>query len=78
MMMCHPNNNTRRRQCATSTTRHHDDRATMTGHNERKDSADKSLEGYKAASDIAVTELPPMNPIRLGLALNFSVEARSM
>ncbi|KAE9404807.1 14-3-3 protein [Gymnopus androsaceus JB14] len=28
---------------------------------------------YKAASDVAVTELPPTHPIRLGLALNFSV-----
>ncbi|KZV60475.1 14-3-3 protein, partial [Peniophora sp. CONT] len=35
----------------------------------RKDSADKSLEAYKAASDVAVTELPPTHPIRLGLAL---------
>jgi 14-3-3 protein epsilon len=39
----------------------------------RKDSADKSLEAYKAASEVAVTELPPTHPIRLGLALNFSV-----
>lgn len=39
----------------------------------RKDSADKSLEAYKAASDVAVNELPPTHPIRLGLALNFSV-----
>ncbi|CED83388.1 14-3-3 protein [Phaffia rhodozyma] len=39
----------------------------------RKDSADKSLEAYKAASDVAVTELAPTHPIRLGLALNFSV-----
>jgi len=39
----------------------------------RKDSADKSLDAYKAASDVAVTELPPTHPIRLGLALNFSV-----
>ncbi len=39
----------------------------------RKDSADKSLNAYKAASDVAVTELPPTHPIRLGLALNFSV-----
>ncbi|KAI9434420.1 14-3-3 protein [Lactarius indigo] len=30
----------------------------------RKDSADKSLEAYKAASDVAVTELPPTHPIR--------------
>ena len=28
---------------------------------------------YKAASDIAMTELPPKHPICLGLALNFSV-----
>ncbi|CED82111.1 14-3-3 protein [Phaffia rhodozyma] len=39
----------------------------------RKTSADKSLEAYKAASDVAMTELPPTHPIRLGLALNFSV-----
>ncbi|CAG8439847.1 7376_t:CDS:2 [Ambispora gerdemannii] len=39
----------------------------------RKASADKSLEAYKAASEIAVTELAPTHPIRLGLALNFSV-----
>jgi hypothetical protein len=39
----------------------------------RKDSADKSLDAYKNASDVAVTELPPTHPIRLGLALNFSV-----
>ncbi|GJJ06993.1 hypothetical protein Clacol_001191 [Clathrus columnatus] len=39
----------------------------------RKESADKSLMSYKAASDVAVTELPPTHPIRLGLALNFSV-----
>jgi len=39
----------------------------------RKESAEKSLEAYKGASDVAVTELPPTHPIRLGLALNFSV-----
>jgi len=39
----------------------------------RKDAADASLQAYKSASDIAVTELPPTHPIRLGLALNFSV-----
>lgn len=39
----------------------------------RSDSAEKSLEAYKNASDVAVTELPPTHPIRLGLALNFSV-----
>jgi len=40
---------------------------------DRKDSAESSLVAYKAATDIAVTELPPTHPIRLGLALNFSV-----
>merc|ERR1712000_110828 len=39
----------------------------------RKEAADASLQAYKSASDIAVTELPPTHPIRLGLALNFSV-----
>lgn len=39
----------------------------------RKAAADASLEAYKAASEVAVTELPPTHPIRLGLALNFSV-----
>lgn len=28
---------------------------------------------YKSASEIATTDLPPTHPIRLGLALNFSV-----
>lgn len=41
--------------------------------NERKDSAENSLVAYKAATDIAMTELSPTHPIRLGLALNFSV-----
>jgi 14-3-3 protein epsilon len=39
----------------------------------RKEAAENSLIAYKSASDIAVTELPPTHPIRLGLALNFSV-----
>jgi 14-3-3 protein epsilon len=38
----------------------------------RQQSAAKALEAYKAASGIA-QELPATNPIRLGLALNFSV-----
>jgi 14-3-3 protein epsilon len=41
--------------------------------NERKEAAEKSLVAYKAASDISMTELAPTHPIRLGLALNFSV-----
>ncbi|KAJ3344923.1 hypothetical protein HDU83_004601 [Entophlyctis luteolus] len=39
----------------------------------RKESAGHAHEAYKAATDIASTELPPTHPIRLGLALNFSV-----
>ena len=39
----------------------------------RKESADKSLEAYQAATEVAGTELAPTHPIRLGLALNFSV-----
>jgi len=41
--------------------------------NGRKEAAENSLIAYRAASDIAVTDLPPTHPIRLGLALNFSV-----
>merc|ERR1712150_208122 len=39
----------------------------------RKASASAALDAYQAASGIASTELPPTHPIRLGLALNFSV-----
>jgi 14-3-3 protein epsilon len=39
----------------------------------RKTSADKSIEAYKSATDVAQTDLAPTHPIRLGLALNFSV-----
>ncbi|CAO2639882.1 14-3-3 protein epsilon [Lemmus lemmus] len=41
--------------------------------NDRKEATENSLVVYKAASDIAMTELPPTHSIRLGLALNFSV-----
>ncbi|XP_024993933.1 14-3-3-like protein GF14 iota [Cynara cardunculus var. scolymus] len=40
---------------------------------DRKEAADQSLKGYEAASAGASTELPSTHPIRLGLALNFSV-----
>mmetsp|Transcript_24052 Transcript_24052/g.33793 ORF Transcript_24052/g.33793 Transcript_24052/m.33793 type:complete len:251 (-) Transcript_24052:564-1316(-) len=39
----------------------------------RKASASAALDAYQAASGIASTDLPPTHPIRLGLALNFSV-----
>uniref|UniRef100_A0A7S2Y7X7 14-3-3 domain-containing protein n=1 Tax=Entomoneis paludosa TaxID=265537 RepID=A0A7S2Y7X7_9STRA len=39
----------------------------------RKSSASGALDAYQDASDIAGKELPPTHPIRLGLALNFSV-----
>uniref|UniRef100_A0AAX7UXH6 14-3-3 protein epsilon n=1 Tax=Astatotilapia calliptera TaxID=8154 RepID=A0AAX7UXH6_ASTCA len=41
--------------------------------NDRKEAAENSLVAYKAATDLAMSELPPTHPIRLGLALNFSV-----
>lgn len=47
--------------------------AEFTAGNTRKEAAENSLIAYKSASDIANTELPPTHPIRLGLALNFSV-----
>lgn len=40
---------------------------------EKKEAAENSLMSYKSASDIADSELAPTHPIRLGLALNFSV-----
>ncbi|TMW92276.1 hypothetical protein EJD97_013259 [Solanum chilense] len=40
---------------------------------ERKEAAESTLTAYKAAQDIASAELAPTHPIRLGLALNFSV-----
>ncbi len=41
--------------------------------NERKTAAETSLIAYKHANDIAGNRLNPTHPIRLGLALNFSV-----
>ena len=40
---------------------------------DRKHAAENSLNAYKAANDVALQELAPTHPIRLGLALNFSV-----
>ena len=40
---------------------------------DRKSAAENSLTAYKAAGEQAASELAPTHPIRLGLALNFSV-----
>jgi len=52
---------------------YHRYQAEFTTGNDHKEAAENSLVAYKAASDIAMTELAPTHPIRLGLALNFSV-----
>ena len=39
----------------------------------RKFSSSQALDAYKAAQNVAETKMSPTNPIRLGLALNFSV-----
>jgi len=39
----------------------------------RKGAANAAHDAYKSATDVAQTELTPTHPIRLGLALNFSV-----
>merc|ERR1712025_170381 len=39
----------------------------------RKEIMESSQEAYKAAFDVAQKEMPPTHPIRLGLALNYSV-----
>ena len=39
----------------------------------RQDAADNALLAYKAATEIAEDSLDPTHPIRLGLALNYSV-----
>jgi len=48
-------------------------KAEFTTDDARKEAAQKSLEGYTEALKIAKEHLPTTNPIRLGLALNFSV-----
>eukprot|EP00286_Rhodomonas_abbreviata_P010778 CAMPEP_0181316764 /NCGR_PEP_ID=MMETSP1101-20121128/16071_1 /TAXON_ID=46948 /ORGANISM="Rhodomonas abbreviata, Strain Caron Lab Isolate" /LENGTH=411 /DNA_ID=CAMNT_0023424037 /DNA_START=17 /DNA_END=1252 /DNA_ORIENTATION=- len=40
---------------------------------EKKEASERCLVAYKMAQDIAVTDMGPTHPIRLGLALNFSV-----
>ncbi|CAL5332697.1 unnamed protein product [Camellia sinensis] len=40
---------------------------------ERKQAGEDTMNSYKAAQDIALVDLASTHPIRLGLALNFSV-----
>ncbi|CAN1858423.1 14-3-3-like protein D [Linum perenne] len=40
---------------------------------ERKEIADEAMKAYETASTTAEADLPPTHPIRLGLALNYSV-----
>nr|QVG73989.1 FT9 [Tamarix hispida] len=40
---------------------------------DRKAAAEETMVAYKDAQEIALADLPPTHPIRLGLALNFSV-----
>jgi len=47
--------------------------AEYTSGNSRKEAAENSLVAYKAAFEIAQEQLPATHPVRLGLALNFSV-----
>lgn len=47
--------------------------AEFTTGDDRSGASENSLLAYKVASEVATTELPPTHPIRLGLALNFSV-----
>ena len=47
--------------------------AEFKGGEARKNAAEETLLAYKEAENIASTELAPTHPIRLGLALNFSV-----
>ena len=47
--------------------------AEFKGGEARKNAAEETLLAYKEAENIATTELAPTHPIRLGLALNFSV-----
>jgi len=47
--------------------------AEFAGDAQRKSASENSLNAYQSAWDVASAELPSTHPIRLGLALNFSV-----
>jgi 14-3-3 protein epsilon len=48
-------------------------KAEFTTTEDRKEASEASLGAYKKATDIAQADLAPTHPIRLGLALNYSV-----
>lgn len=52
---------------------YHRYKAEFSSGDDRKLAAESSLVAYKGASDVAMVDLAPTHPIRLGLALNFSV-----
>lgn len=45
----------------------------VAGGDARREAAEQSLQAYQAACEVAKEQLSPTHPIRLGLALNFSV-----
>ena len=47
--------------------------ADITTGNDRKVATENALLGYKSASDVATTNLPPTHKLRLQLALSFSI-----
>eukprot|EP00164_Ancoracysta_twista_P000254 GFYU01000359.1.p1 GENE.GFYU01000359.1~~GFYU01000359.1.p1 ORF type:complete len:263 (+),score=78.20 GFYU01000359.1:56-790(+) len=47
--------------------------AEFAGVDQRKEASEQSLQAYTAADEVAKQQLAPTHPIRLGLALNFSV-----
>ncbi|TKS88308.1 14-3-3 protein beta/alpha-1 [Collichthys lucidus] len=47
--------------------------AEVANEEKKKEIIEKSKDAYQEAFDISVTDMPPTHPIRLGLALNFSV-----
>lgn len=48
-------------------------RAQVSGADTKAQAAERALAAYKAAQELAVHNLSTTHPIRLGLALNFSV-----